>query len=218
MTINLPVGSDSDLDEISKLFVEAEKIIKSIEKLDKGLVSPSVNQLRYLAHHLIRILQNNIDIEDKKENIKLAKNHCKRSIYDANEVGILYLLTKISNFQAGYRFISLSKHFNNYPDNLFRINEINKFVEVPLSDGEKIKYYDKVSQHYIELRDLSELFESNRSEINKNYLLKIGVGIFVTIILGAIFIPLLSGYFSKMGESYFRNNSKDTSAKIELKQ
>ena len=92
------------LSEISDLFKLAEKKIKFVENLDEGLLFPAVNQLRYVAFHLLRESEAQ-DISLKQEELRKAKNHCQRAIYDSVETGITFCLVKIHEFQEDYKLI-----------------------------------------------------------------------------------------------------------------
>lgn len=75
------------LSEISELFESAEAKIKLIEHLDDGLLFSAVNQLRYVSFHILRF-HKITDNDLKDEELRKAKNHCQRAIYDAMEIGI----------------------------------------------------------------------------------------------------------------------------------
>ncbi len=82
-----------------EIFADAENKIKSIERETSELSIPSVNQLRYVAYHLIEILKNSENID---EELDKAINHAKRAKYDVLEISCLYYLEEIKEFQDNY--------------------------------------------------------------------------------------------------------------------
>jgi hypothetical protein len=64
---------------IQRLFEIAEQKIKECERLETSLLIPSVNQLRYVAHHLIKALCS-CDERFIESEIDKSENHCYRAI------------------------------------------------------------------------------------------------------------------------------------------
>jgi hypothetical protein len=85
-----------------ELFRQAEVQLKQTEEIDRNLTIPAVNELRYVAFHLLRALSeqegNGFDAD-----IERAENHAKRAIYDATEASILSLLEKAEAYQADFK-------------------------------------------------------------------------------------------------------------------
>ena len=82
------------LRQIVGLFDQAENLLKEVEKVCGDLTVPSINQLRYVGYHIARAIVAQHD-DSFFDELKKAENHCKRAIYDAYEVGILYFLDGI---------------------------------------------------------------------------------------------------------------------------
>lgn len=54
---NLDIYSVEDIQELTKLYQEAEEILKEIERdTQEGIVVPAVNELRYAGYHLLQAL------------------------------------------------------------------------------------------------------------------------------------------------------------------
>ncbi|MDQ6954812.1 MAG: hypothetical protein Q9M20_05155 [Mariprofundaceae bacterium] len=87
---------------LRSLFDSAEIKLKETEQLCGDLAIPSVNELRYVGYHITKALCHDVDSNDYNEELLRAERHCKRAVYDANEVGIEYLLRKIANFKEQY--------------------------------------------------------------------------------------------------------------------
>ncbi len=99
--------------ELHDLFALAEKKIKRVEQINhEGLSIPSVNQLRYAGRHCLDSLVS--DDEEVENNIYEAKDHCKRAIYDAMEIGIVTILEKIQIFNKDYKYITITDVLPDY--------------------------------------------------------------------------------------------------------
>ena len=160
------------LSEISKLFESAEAKIKLIEHLDDGLLFSAVNQLRYVSFHLLRF-HGITDNDLKNEELRKAKNHCQRSIYDAMEIGIAHYLEQIQDFQQDYKLIVVSDIVPTY----LEINKMAEEVTLFLSENtrnsldercdERCDNYKESIKKFNELREAANLLKFARLELNK---------------------------------------------------
>jgi len=154
--------------ELFSLYDLAENKIKIIEQLsNEGLFIPSVNQLRYAGQHtLLSILSD--DENETENNIYEAKDHCKRAIYDALEIGIVYLLRNIELFHEDYRFITVTDVIPDYLEKLKRINEykniINNTSRQSISNN-----YEKLQDIFDDLNEIVKELEIARTELNKKF-------------------------------------------------
>lgn len=77
------------LARLAELFETAEQRLKEAETLNLELSIPALNELRYVAYHLVRALcAEQPDTADWQR----AENHARRAIYDATEAVVLTLL------------------------------------------------------------------------------------------------------------------------------
>ncbi len=97
----------TNLEYLSKLFVQAEQLIKLSEQTSDGVVIPSINELRYFGYHLLQAILDEHDSEQINEQLKKAESHAKRAIYDASESIVLYHLIKAESFQNKFFGISV---------------------------------------------------------------------------------------------------------------
>ena len=139
--------------KITKLvdtFKEAEKQLKHSEHDTNELSIPSINQLRYVAFHLIEFFSSDesINIEDE---LNKAINHAQRARYDAVEIGIVYFLEQIKIFQQTYstytetldvvpKYIEYLTKTQHASDELQRIKDNKKNRE---------EYYIAITDKYI---------------------------------------------------------------------
>lgn len=174
------------LDEISFLFTYAEQKIKKIEYFADGVSFPAVNQLRYVAFHLLRAEQlrngdEDLNKDELHDELKKAKNHCQRAIYDANEAGVVYYLERIRKFKEDYESETIPDIVPNYISYLVKAREIKNFLWVvgkkSLSeraeglnriDKEKDNNdYQKSDGYLIQLQEIDDILDLARPELNK---------------------------------------------------
>lgn len=174
------------LDEISSLFTYAEQKIKKIEYFADGVSFPAVNQLRYVAFHLLRAEQlrngdEDLNKDELHDELKKAKNHCQRAIYDANEAGVVYYLERIRKFKEDYESETIPDIVPNYISYLVKAREIKNFLWVvgkkSLSeraeglnriDKEKDNNdYQKSDGYLIQLQEIDDILDLARPELNK---------------------------------------------------
>lgn len=152
--------------EIGDLFALAEKKIKKIEQLEhEGLSIHSVNQLRYAGQHCLASLV----IDDDKEienNIFQAKDHCKRAIYDAMEIGIVYLLKRIKIFIEDYKLVTINNIIPDYINKLRRVDEIKSYI-ADTSRQEVGEDYERIQKLFDEIYEIEDIFNSARPELSK---------------------------------------------------
>jgi hypothetical protein len=142
---------------IQNLFKVAEQKIKEVERLEGSLLIPSVNQLRYVGHHLIKALCSEEEDSFKLE-IDKAENHCHRAIYDAHEVGILYFLEKIKVFQENYKnsLTIVREVIPTYVDDLMNADRARKFID-DVDHGSinaRDVYYSQSEPYYRKLEEI----------------------------------------------------------------
>jgi len=186
-------------------FTDAENKIKSIERETSELSIPSINQLRYVAFHLIEILKNAKNID---EELDKAINHAKRAKYDVIEISCLYYLEEIKEFQDKYsqytesisilpNYIELMTSAQKITDNINQINE-----------EEKIKYYERIDTYNEKLKNISRVLnnaiplinkkieENNLKAIkeNRKFMITIGltiIGIIISISIAIVKLDLI---------------------------
>ena len=163
---------DDLLVEISDLFALAEKKLKAIEHLAGGLSVPAVNQLRYVAFHLLRA-ENSIAEDEKINELRKAKNHCQRAIYDAVECGITHYLEKIKIFQEDYATIIIPEVIPGYIEITVLANDASAFISeiTRESIGDHCNnqgdQYSQSSDLFDKLKSCCAMLEGARPELNK---------------------------------------------------
>lgn len=142
---------------IIDLFDTAENKVKEVEQFAQELSIPSINELRYVGYHLARALCEESEQELNCQ-IEKAKAHCKRAIYDAHEIGIIYMLERVKLFKEGYMSHSSAvlEVVPTYTDELSKSNKASRFIaEIKESHrDDRDEYYEDCVPHYDSLRDI----------------------------------------------------------------
>jgi len=193
-------------EKVTKLittFKEAEKQLKISEYDTNNLSIPSINQMRYVAYHLIESfgLQDESKIE---EEIKKAINHAQRARYDAVEIGLLYHLEKIKIFQEKYsEYTETLDVLPDYIEYLTKAQAVSdKLQTIKEKDKDREEYYSDIAPLYQELKGVSitmknsiplinkKIEENNQKKIkeNRNFAIKMGLTIIGIIVSATIAI------------------------------
>lgn len=148
----------SIIDNIEKNFKDAESKIKSAELLDQTISIPSINELRYAGHHILRATQLKEEAGIVEE-LDKANRHTKRSFYDAVEASILYKLQKIENFDKEYKLIPETiTVINNYNSKLSQVSNIVQEIEDINIDSRDEKY-KIIEDHYKTIKEINSEFQ-----------------------------------------------------------
>jgi len=154
---------------IIDLFDEAEAKLKEIEQLSSELSIPSVNELRYVGYHLTKALCSQSE-DDFSDEVDRAERHAKRAIYDANEIGLIYLLEQVQLFQADYaKSTEIIDVIPDYIKLCRRVDEASDFMRNIRENNhkERDKYYAECGPHCVALKEIYQTLTLARPEINK---------------------------------------------------
>ncbi|MBK1645098.1 hypothetical protein CKO25_10630 [Thiocapsa imhoffii] len=148
---------------LASLFQQAEVQLKQAEEIDRNLTIPAVNELRYVAFHLIRALSEQ-GRDGFDSDIERAENHAKRAIYDATEASILALLEKAEVYQLEFRSLECTTEvLPNYVDLLKRLESARRGIAQVRATEEhylnRQQYYPEVLGYISGLRDLVATLE-----------------------------------------------------------
>lgn len=179
MTICLPSDSTkefatiaiTDVAEWHELFQEAERRIKEIE-LHEGLDIPAINELRYVAFHLLEIL-NAADPSEKEAHKPKVKAHIQRATYDACEALISIQLKELMQFQEDYRLVVISEVVKNYQELMQQAEQAKSLIKGKQRghDGREAYYADAMN-HVQVLSGINTTLRAARDELNKKLLIQ----------------------------------------------
>lgn len=154
---------------IVALFDKAENKVKEVEQFAQELSIPSINELRYVGYHLARAMCES-DEHELSCQIEKATGHCKRAIYDAHEIGIIYMLERVRLFKDAYspHASSVLEVIPAYTEELSNSNKASKFIaEIKEQHRDnRDDYYEVCVPHYETLRDIVERLSEAEPLIN----------------------------------------------------
>jgi len=153
---------------LKELFRKAEDRSKEAEILNDALSVPTLNELRYVAFHLTHYLSTDNSTE-KETHLSEAESHCRRAYFDASMIVVDYYLGIIKEFRTRYQYIPIGSVIPGYIDKLKTIKEIEVATSQYAngSHPEKEKFCEELSNYIIPLRDIWNVFDLSREEINK---------------------------------------------------
>ena len=145
----------------------AECFIKEVEACRSDIPFPAINELRYAGHHLLKGLASE-DHESFSRELDDARDHCHRSMYEASEAGIGYLLELLKAFDVDYKDVPVAETVPNYLD----VRMLATSVSRELSQGRlnRRSPEDQAQTYMAMFRDLkagSDKLEASRGELNK---------------------------------------------------
>ncbi len=168
--------------EILVVFQQAEQNIKKLERLGEGVIFPAVNQLRYIAYHVLRDSASDKYEEDE---LREALYHAHRALHDSSEAGISYLLDYIMKFQSDYRTVVISDTLPEYTEICKRSTKANRYLttrsnnsvkEHANGDNAAMKDVKKAAERFNKYFEALEndvlTLKVNRDELNKKLALR----------------------------------------------
>lgn len=196
----------SKIKQLITVFKDAEKQLKHSEHDTNELSIPSINQLRYVAFHLVESFSSQ-DSTKIEEELNKAINHAQRAKYDAVEIGIVYYLEQIRIFQENYSSYSETLEIlPHYIEHLTKAqNASDKLQAIKDDEKDRDEYYKEIAPHYQILKDVyisfqisiplinKKIEENNEKARKENKRFVIGVGLTLSGIIVSIVITLIVG-------------------------
>ncbi|SMM98046.1 hypothetical protein SPONN_1390 [uncultured Candidatus Thioglobus sp.] len=142
--------NQAEYQELLQLFEKSETKIKHTEQITgEGILTPSINQLRYSGHHIVRALLGNG--EHILDEIEKATAHAKRAIYDIDEALLLFYLEKIRNFKEKYQSNPFTLEvLPNYIQYLTDADTANNAIhKLPKDHQNRDQFYQQCTPHII---------------------------------------------------------------------
>jgi hypothetical protein len=198
--------AESELKEIQTLYATAEQSLKTAESISVAGALPQsvINELRYAGQHLLSAL-NSADNKFVEEKIIDTKEHCRRAIFDAKEISLIFLLKKIEAFQKEYSGEPISDVIHDYYERMSKVQDIQELLRNLKREDYLVTngYLNDVDQSINYLIDVNKILNLARNEIEIRKLLRIKpikiswVSLYISIIvafftLGALVIAILS--------------------------
>ncbi|CAB5503336.1 hypothetical protein [uncultured Gammaproteobacteria bacterium] len=168
----MPTKDTNEFKILLNLFEQAETKIKNVEQItSEGVLIPSINQLRYAGHHIVRSLLSDDAKEPQAERVK-AINHVKRAIYDIDESLLIYYIESAVNFKEKYNDSGfVTEVVTDYPEKLATLDEANKSIQQLRENNnnyqDREQFYQKLSPYLIKLSKIVAIFEQSAPLIVK---------------------------------------------------
>ncbi|WP_139699386.1 hypothetical protein [bacterium endosymbiont of Bathymodiolus sp. 5 South] len=165
MAKNMPAKGD-ELQILLDLFKQAETKIKNAELItSEGVLIPSINELRYVGHHIVRSLLSDDAKEIQAERVR-AINHVKRAIYDIDESLLIYYIESAVNFKEKYNDSGFTTEVvTDYPEKLAMLDEANKSIQQLREDNnnyqDREQFYQKLNPYLDKLSKIVAIFEQS---------------------------------------------------------
>jgi len=168
-SVKITANQRAAIEEIVKLFDDAEHHVKEIEHFADQLTIPSINELRYVGYHLACALTCS-DAAELDDQVRKARGHCKRAIYDAHELGIIFCLEQIKGFQQRYQGNAhiVSNIISNYSDCLTKAKACSRYLAEANKNGrhDRDSYYDKCRPEFEKMREICDKFDEIGPEVD----------------------------------------------------
>ena len=168
----MPTKDTNEFKILLNLFEQAETKIKNVEQItSEGVLIPSINQLRYAGHHIVRSLLSDDAKERQAERVK-AINHVKRAIYDIDESLLIYYIESAVCFKEKYNDSGfVTGVVTDYPEKLATLDEANKSIQQLRENNnnyqDREQFYQKLSPCLIKLSQIVAIFEQSAPLIAK---------------------------------------------------
>ena len=152
--------------ELRQLYETADRFAREIAEFRTEIAIPAYNELRYAGYHLLRALNDDGKIVDE-EQLRRARNHCERAMYEAAEAGIISALDSIRAFRQDYKDIVVGDVVPDYADKLVLAKNAQDLLASGRSGrssatGQVSDYMDT----FRELRTALDKLEVSRDDLN----------------------------------------------------
>ena len=166
---NIGIHTGELIKELSEAFYKAEKTVKAqeLQLLEEGLLVPAVNQLRYVASHLIRVLDHN-DKSTVEKNLRCAIGHCHCAIFDALEVPVRYYLGECDMFTDQFKSILSANVIPSYLEDKAIVDDIREFIPpMRRAENQRHQHWEEMESHLSRLKEIAKKWNAKRPELNK---------------------------------------------------
>lgn len=152
------------LRRVRKIFGDAEHAIKILEHrgLAGGLSIPSLNQLRYVSHHVL-----NHVIGDGDHELQEAEIHCKRTIFDCREIEILMYEKTYDAFKEEFDDVPISAVVPQSIEWNSVFGDALTFVRTHSQTDGRWQYYDQLQPHIDKLHEIHKKLPHAECELHK---------------------------------------------------
>lgn len=183
--------------ELRRLYETADGFAREIAEFRVEIPIPAHNELRYAGHHFLQAISDDVELVDE-EQLRRAKNHCERAMYEAAEAGILSALDSIRTFRLDYKDVVVGDVVGGYTEKLVSAKRAQDLLARGRVD--RASAVARVSEYmstFRELRAAVETLEAARDDVNARIMVQVretrrftlqlcltGLGILVAAVIG----------------------------------
>ena len=165
------VADDPDLvadslREVIDLYKMADAFVREVGTFREDAVIPALNELRYAGHHVVQ----SISAEDGKvtdgDQLRKARGHCERALYEASEAGIMVAGRAIASFRKSYPGVVISEVVKDYSDFRLQAKKAQALVDSGRSDRESVQAQtQEYMTAYRQLREAVDVLDASRDDL-----------------------------------------------------
>lgn len=101
---------------LRQLYYDAESFAKEVSEFSTSVAIPSHNELRYATNHILKSMDAATGTLANQGELRKAKSHCERAMYEAAESGITTALTLIADFQREFNDLVIGDVVQGYTE------------------------------------------------------------------------------------------------------
>ena len=157
--------TNSTIAEIKELYDFADRFAREVAESRFEAQIPAINELRYAGHHVLNSFGEGGTVDE--EELRKAKGHCERAMYEAAEAGIMFYLESINAFKMEYKDLVVSEVIPDYYKHLARAQKAVDVIVAGRTDRQGV--VEQVEEYMVEfraVRDIVGIFDAAREDLN----------------------------------------------------
>jgi hypothetical protein len=156
----------NSLKKTRELIDKIKSELKVYKQHDDEIEIPSINELRYVAYHTLKAINEKSEGEQDEE-LRRATRHSQRASYDILEIGVLDKIEYFVGFCEEYKKIDISSVIKDWSGVHNKITDINiTLAEINRSEYSSVEYLEIVEEKYNEICDIVIYLDSSKDELN----------------------------------------------------
>ena len=155
--------------KLVELYDTADRFAREVEDYCNEPVIPAINQLRYAGHHLAKGVAASGAGDDEKSRKELlkAKGHCKRSLYDASDAGIVFVVEYLKEFRYDYRDLVIGEVIPNFVESWAVVNRALELLAQGRMNRTSVESHtEEYMENFRDLVEFSKVCDASRDELN----------------------------------------------------
>jgi len=159
------------------LWNTTEKVVKQAELINRELIRPSINELRYAGRWMVLALTAILKNEKQIDRLTTVDNVlsyallcCMQAKHDAIDSIVLFLHEKIDELNARYTAYVIGLYVQDYSHFLKEVTEVDRLITTSRGEREnRAEIYDHIfKEHLPKLMDYLQRVHDAETEINES--------------------------------------------------